>query len=164
MTLMSGEPEAPASVEGYLALGAALSEVARRVGIPPEAIEEKAALEARRAAEVVTIDGAPVSSTEFETRWIKGKMETPGVQQWEYRYRLQLGVGPAYAQDVFAQVRAYWIGRGFTIDHWDPADGVSADPGKGSWGLAARLLDETMVLVSVESGVVQTSSNPLGDE
>src|ERR1051326_4677805 len=110
MILMSREPVGPASVEGYLALGAVLSEIAQREGVPPEAVEEKAALEARRAAEVVMLDGAPVRWTVAETRWIKGKMETPGVQQWEYQYVLKLEVNPAHAQDVFTQVRAYWAG------------------------------------------------------
>lgn len=151
-------------VERYLALGAVLSEIEQRTGVPPEMVEEKAALEARRAAEAVTIDGAPVSWTLSESRWTEGKMETPGVQQWEYRCVLTLSVSPARADDVFTQVRAYWTERGFEVDYGNPADGVAADPGKGSWLLAVGLLDETALFVSVESGIVQTSLNPLRDE
>lgn len=164
MTQIIDETMDPAGLEGYRALRARLAEAARLYGAAPEAVEEKAALEARRAAEAIVVDGVLTSWTVSESSWTEGKMEAPGVQQWESRYVLKLNVSPAYAEDAFGQVREYWISRDFDLKYWNPAAGVSAEPARGSWTLAAGLIDETALFVRVESGTVQTSSNPLRNE
>lgn len=164
MTQMTDESVDPADLEGYRALGALLGRAARLYGVAPKAVEEKAALEARRAAEAITVNGVSVPWTGSESRWTEGKMEIPGVQQWEFRYVLQLDVTPRHAEAAFAQVQAFWTERGLDIDYWDPAVGVFANPGKGSWALTAGLLDEASIAISVTSGIIQTSSNPLGTD
>jgi hypothetical protein len=153
-----------AGMEPYRVLGTFLAEAERRFGAPPEAIEEKAALEVRRVVEETGAEPAP--ETVPETRWIKGKMETPGIQFYDYEHTLQIPVPSGSGEEVLAKVRSYWLSRGMNVvpEAESPAGDVVADPGKGEWTLRAGVLDPLTVFIRVASGPVLTSSSPLGNE
>ena len=178
----AGESADPSGTETFRALGSLLAEAEQRYGVPPGAVEEKAALEARRAAKQAALGGAVLSSvlsgagTEAgleaeseslpEARWTKGKMETPGVRFFEYEYTLLLAVPFGRGADALSPVRAYWLSRGMDVvpEKDSPAGDVVASPGKGGWTLRAGVLDPLTVFIRVASGRVLTSSSPPGIE
>jgi hypothetical protein len=162
-------PAEPPDLAAYRTLGVLLAEAEQRYGVPPQAVEEKAALEARRAAEQIVLGAeAQLGSalTTPATRWIEGKMETPGVRYFEYEYTLRLAVPFGRGADALPPVRAYWSSRGMDVvpEEDSPAGDVVASPGKGEWRLRAGVLDPVTVFVRVASGRVLTSSSPPGNE
>lgn len=150
--------------EAYRNLGSLLAEAEQRYSVPPRAVEEKAALEARRAAEQAVPGGA--ARIIPETRWTEGKMETPGVRFFEYEYTLRLAVSFGKGADALPPVRAYWLSRGMDVvpEEDSPAGDVVASPDKGEWTLRAGVLDPVTVFIRVASGRVLTSSSPAGNE
>lgn len=179
---MPDEAAEAANLESARRLGAFLAETQQRFGVAPGDVEEKAALEARRAAETaVSVAAAAAdeatapdfaavfgaaSGAEPETRWIQEKMETPGVQFYDYEYTLRLAVPFGRGHNALARVRDYWTSRGMDVvpEAESPAGDVVASPGKGGWTLRAGILDPLKVFVRVTSGPVLTSSSPLENE
>lgn len=166
---MTGERKAgghgeSVNAEVYRRLGSLLAEAGQRYGVPPRAVEEKAALEARRAAEQAVPSGAEQIIP--ETRWTEGKMETPGVRFFEYEYTLRLAVPFGQGADILPAVRAYWLSRGMDVvpEEDSPAGDVVANPDKGEWTLRAGVLDPVTVFIRVASGPVLTSPSPAGNE
>jgi hypothetical protein len=159
----------PPGTEVYRTLGVLLAEAEQRYGVPPQAVEEKAALEARRAAEQIALGAMALpglAQTIPETRWIEGKMETPGVRFFEYEYTLRLAVPFGRGADALPPVRGYWLSRGMDVvpEEDSPAGDVVASPDKGEWTLRAGVLDPVTVFIRVGSGRVLTSSSPPGNE
>lgn len=161
MAEMIGETVESAGLDPYVVLGMVLAETERRFGIAPEAVEEKAALEARRAVDQASLDGVPVSWKVIEDKWSKGKMETPGVQLYDYEQMLHLAVPSGHGAEVLQQIRAYWLSRGMNVlpEAESPAGDVVASPGKGEWTLRAGVLDPVTVFVRVASGYIPMSSS-----
>lgn len=163
---MAGEPADRGVQERYRAMAALLSDAVQRYGIEPAKVEEKAALEGRRAAEQVSLDGTQVSWTVFEDSWAKGKMETPGIQLYDYVLMLHLAVPGGRGAEALPQIRDYWLSRGLKVEpEADLSAGkVVAYPGAGEWTLSAGIVEPATVSIRVASGPVPTTSSPLGSD